>query len=77
MTHPVDLKDFTLPELEQLMAAWGQPTFRARQLLKWLYKGVGTFEDMTDLARPFRAELSKRARISGLEMEQVQEAADG
>jgi 23S rRNA (adenine2503-C2)-methyltransferase len=77
MTHLIDLKEFTLPELEQLMAAWGQPTFRARQLVKWLYKGVGAFEDMTDIARPFRAELSRRARISGLEVEQVQAAADG
>ena len=77
MTHPVDLKEFTLPELEQLMAAWGQPAFRARQLVKWLYKGVGAFEDMTDIARPFRAELSRRARISGLKVEQVQAAADG
>ncbi len=77
MTHPVDLKNFTLPELEQLVAAWGQPAFRARQLAKWLYKGVGSFEDMTDLARPFRAELANRARISGLEIAQVQGAADG
>jgi len=77
MTHPLDLKEFTLPELEQLMAAWGQPTFRARQLVKWLYKGVGAFEDMTDIARPFRAELSRRARISELQVEQVQAAADG
>ena len=77
MTHPVDLKNFTLPELEQLLAAWGQPAFRARQLVKWLYKGAGAFEDMTDIARPFRAELSTRARISSLEVEQVQAAADG
>jgi len=77
MTHTLDLKEFSLPELEQVMAAWGQPTFRARQLVKWLYKGVGGFEDMTDIARPFRAELSGRARISGLEVEQVQVAADG
>jgi 23S rRNA (adenine2503-C2)-methyltransferase len=77
MTHPLNLKEFTLPELEQLMAAWGQPTFRARQLVKWLYKGVGRFEDMTDIARPFRAELARRARISDLQVEQVQAAADG
>ena len=68
MTHPVDLKNFTLPELEQIVAAWGQPAFRARQLVKWLYKGAGAFEDMTDIARPFRAELSTRARISSLEV---------
>ena len=77
MTHLIDLKNFTLPELEQMVAAWGQPAFRARQLAKWLYKGAGAFEDMTDLARPFRAELSNRARISGLAVEQEQAAADG
>jgi 23S rRNA (adenine2503-C2)-methyltransferase len=77
MTHPIDLKEFTLPELEQLMTAWGQPTFRARQLVKWLYKGVSEFEAMTDIARPFRAELSGRARVSDLRVEQVQVAADG
>ena len=77
MTHPVDLKNFTLPELEQILAAWGQPAFRARQLVKWLYKGADTFEAMTDIARPFRAELSARARISSLKVEQVQAAADG
>ena len=59
------------------MAAWGQPAFRARQLAKWLYKGVGSFEAMTDIARPFRAELSRRARISELPVEQVEVAADG
>jgi 23S rRNA (adenine2503-C2)-methyltransferase len=77
MTPPLDLKEFTLPELEQLMAAWGYPTFRARQLVKWIYKGVCDFEEMTDISRPFRSELSRHARISRLEKEQVQEAADG
>ncbi len=77
MTHPLDLKEFTLPELEQLMAAWGQPAFRARQLVKWLYKGVSEFEAMTDIARPFRDELSRQARNSGLKVEQVHAAGDG
>jgi 23S rRNA (adenine2503-C2)-methyltransferase len=77
MIHPLDLKELTLPELEQLMADWGQPPFRARQLVKWLYKGVSEFEAMTDIARPFRAELARRARISALQAEQVQTAGDG
>jgi 23S rRNA (adenine2503-C2)-methyltransferase len=77
MTCRLDLKEFTLPELEQLMADWGQPAFRARQMVKWLYKGASDFEAMTDIARPFRAELSERARISHLTPEKVQEAADG
>jgi 23S rRNA (adenine2503-C2)-methyltransferase len=77
MNPPLNLKEFTLPELEQVMAAWGQPAFRARQVVKWLYKGVGTFEAMTDIARPFRAELARRARISDLKVEQVAAAGDG
>jgi len=77
MIQPLDLKEFTLPELEQLVAAWGQPTFRARQLVKWLYKGVADFDAMTDIARPFRAELCRQTRISNLAVEQVQTAPDG
>jgi 23S rRNA (adenine2503-C2)-methyltransferase len=76
MNPPLNLKEFTLPELEQVMAAWGQPAFRARQVVKWLYKGVGSFEAMTDIARPFRAELARRARISDLKVEQVAAAAE-
>ncbi len=59
------------------MAGWGQPPYRARQVLKWLYKGVGDFELMTDMARPFRQELARQARISRLRLEQEQQAQDG
>ena len=49
----------------------------ARQLLKWLYKGVSDFEEMTDVARVFREELARRAVFGRLGVEEVQEAADG
>jgi 23S rRNA (adenine2503-C2)-methyltransferase len=77
MPHLINLKEFTLTELEQLMAGWGQPPFRARQLVKWLYKGVAEFEAMSDIARSFRAELARQARISTLQTVQVQTAGDG
>ncbi len=59
------------------MAGWRQPPYRARQVLKWLYKGVGDFELMTDMARPFRQELARQARISQLRLEQERHAQDG
>ncbi len=59
------------------MSAWGQPAFRGRQVLKWLYKGVSDFHEMTDIARAFREELALKAVIGRLRVEQVQEAADG
>ena len=77
MTDRIDLKEFTLNEMEQLMAAWGHPAFRGRQLLKWLYKGVSDFQEMTDVARAFREELARRAVFGQLGVEEVQEAADG
>lgn len=77
MTHPLDLKEFTLPELEHLMSAWGRPAFRARQLVKWLYKGVDDFEQMTDIARSFREELAAKTYASRLAVEQVQVSRDG
>ena len=77
MTHPPDLKEFTLEELEQLMAAWGRPRYRARQVAKWLYKGVADFQEMTDIARGFREELARQARIGHLPVVNRQEAADG
>ena len=77
MTHLLDLKEFTLEELEQLMASWGQPRFRARQVAKWLYKGVADFQEMTDIARSFREELASRVYLSRLSLAGVQEAADG
>ncbi len=73
----IDLKDFTLSELEQLMAAWGQSPYRARQLLKWCYKGVSDFELMTDIGRAFRQELASRARLSHLRLEQHKTSQDG
>ena len=77
MTHRIDLTEFTRSEIEQLMAAWGQPAFRGRQVLKWLYKGVSDFQEMTDVARAFREELVLKAVIGQLRVEQEQEAADG
>jgi len=77
MTLLLDLKEFTLLEMEQLMAAWGQPRYRGRQVLKWVYKGVNDFELMTDIARPFRQELGRQARLSRLRLAQHRESRDG
>jgi len=77
MSHPIDLKEFTLNDMERLTATWGQPAFRGRQLLKWLYKGVFDFREMTDVSRSFREELGRRAVIGQLRVDQELEAADG
>jgi 23S rRNA (adenine2503-C2)-methyltransferase len=77
MTLPVDLRELTLAELEELVTDWGQPRFRARQILKWMYKGVQNFEEMTDISRSFREELCSRARLSALTLAARQVSTDG
>lgn len=78
MPHPlIDLKKLTLEELEQCVQAWGQPRYRARQLTKWLYKGVRTFDEMTDISRALRQELAAKARISRLTLDRKEVSSDG
>jgi len=77
MTAPVDLKELTLAELESLVQTWDQPRFRARQILKWVYKGIADFGDMTDLSRAFREELRHLARLSSLTLADRQVSQDG
>ncbi|MDA1062384.1 MAG: 23S rRNA (adenine(2503)-C(2))-methyltransferase RlmN [Chloroflexi bacterium] len=54
------LLDDSLADLEARFAAWGEPTYRARQTARWaLREGVTSFEAMTDLSRGLRARLAE------------------
>ncbi|NLG76812.1 MAG: 23S rRNA (adenine(2503)-C(2))-methyltransferase RlmN [Xanthomonadaceae bacterium] len=56
----------------------GEKPFRARQLLKWLYKrNVSDFDEMTDLAKTFRAKLKTVAEVRVPEITMTQVSADG
>jgi 23S rRNA (adenine2503-C2)-methyltransferase len=60
-----DLKNLTQDELVKYVESLGQPGFRGRQILAWIYKpGITEFEEMTDLAKAFRAVLAKHAWMS-------------
>ena len=74
----VNLLGLTRPELEAFVAGLGEKPFRARQLMKWLYKaGVADFEAMTDLAKAFRAKLAAAAEVRLPEVLLEQASADG
>ena len=60
------------------MAQLGSKPFRARQLMNWIYKrGDGSFAQMTDLAKDFRAQLAERAEVRAPQIVTVQRSADG
>ena len=65
-------------ELESYVATLGAKPFRARQLLKWIYRrGEPDFTRMTDLARDFRAALAAVAEVRVPEIIGARMSADG
>ena len=74
----VNLLGLPRAQLEQWCEALGSKPYRARQLMNWLYKrGVDRFEEMSDLAKDFRAQLQAEAYIGLPEIMRVQQASDG
>ena len=74
----VNLLGMTRGELESFVAGFGAKPYRARQLLKWIYRrGEHDFARMTDLARDFRAALAERAEVAVPEIVTERTASDG
>ena len=49
----------TLEELTAWMKDQGESAFRGKQIFKWLYRGVTSFEEMTDLSKQLRQKLEE------------------
>ncbi len=68
----------TRPQLVAYLDRLGQPSFRADQLLKWIYQHrVTDFAAMTNISKTFREQLSAQCRISTLSPINVQRSQDG
>ena len=55
----MNIKSMTMQELAGVLKELGQPAFRAKQVYTWLHKGVGSYEEMTNLPKALREALSK------------------
>ncbi len=52
-------------ELLNMITEMGEKPFRAKQIWQWIYfKGALSFDEMTDLSKPFREKLKERFKIS-------------
>jgi 23S rRNA (adenine2503-C2)-methyltransferase len=64
-----NLKGLSLVGLQDFMASHGHEKFRAKQLFKWIYgRGLNTFDEMTNLSKPLREELSHISYIGSLQL---------
>lgn len=72
------LVGLTVAEMDALFAEYQQPAYRARQVYKWVHHfGVRTFEEMTNLPKPFRGELAAHFSLQSLRLAARQESIDG
>ncbi len=60
----IDIKSMTLEELTAWLKDQGEPAFRAEQVFRWLYRGVTSFEEMTDLSKALRQRLAETALLT-------------
>ncbi len=60
----IDLKSMSLQEITDLMRQLGEPAFRGKQVFTWLHKGVGSFDEMTNLSKPLREKLNAQCTLS-------------
>lgn len=78
MTIKTDLKNFSQDQLVSYVQSLGQPGFRGKQIMSWLYRPeVTDFEQMTDLAKSFRKVLAEHATISRFDKPLIEHSADG
>ncbi len=62
-------------ELQRVLAPLEK--FRAKQIFKWIARGVADFDRMTDLSAALRADLAARFRVRSGEVSETLESEDG
>ena len=70
-----DIYGLTRAELASILEGMGEKPYRAGQILGWVYRRWATsFEEMTDLPKTLREQLSERIKFGSLELLKKQEA---
>ena len=73
-----NILNFDAQQLTEWFAEMGEKPFRARQVLRWVYKeGESDFDAMTDLAASLRSKLKERACVQTPEVMREELSADG
>jgi len=77
-SEKIDLKSLSPSELVEFLALFGKERYRSLQILRWLYqRGVQSLDEMTNLSKKFRHQLSQISFISVLRPTRVESAGDG
>lgn len=73
-----DIRDFSVGELRTELEGWGEPGFRAKHVLEWVYqKGADSFAAMSDLPKSLRQRLEEAYSLRPLELAETLRSEDG
>ena len=65
----IDIKYLSYEELLETIQGMGEKAFRGKQIYEWLHKkAVMRFEDMTNLSKKFREQLSSQCYIADMKL---------
>jgi 23S rRNA (adenine2503-C2)-methyltransferase len=68
-TATIDIKSLQISDLEEAVRRFGEPLYRARQIVDWLYqKRIQSFDEMTDLPREFRVRLASEFEFGKIDV---------
>ena len=74
----VHLYNYTLPELAELIAAWGYSPVHAGRVWRYLYRaGVASLMEMRELPRKLQAKLQEETSLAPLEQVREVKSSDG
>ncbi len=74
----INLKSLNENEIKEFMNSHGYPSYRAKQLIHWIYeKGARTIDEITEFSKKMRESLSEIAYISNLNLLKKEISVDG
>ncbi len=77
-TGEKNVRDLTLPQLEDYFTSIGEKKFRAKQAYEWLWqKRAQGFNDMTNLSKELRNKLAEEFFFPALQIDVTQNSEDG
>ena len=54
----LDIASMDIAELKSLLRSFGEPEYRAGQIFAWLQSGISSFDEMTNISKNLRQQLS-------------------
>lgn len=56
----IEIKSLTPGQLKEQMELMGEPSFRAKQIYKWLHLGIESFDEITNISKELRIKLNEK-----------------